>query len=325
MTGWQETVSVGERRAAAVLARLINARGVVDTAAFIEGARDYSPDPSVAATELDDDIERLRSFGLDITRDGPGSTTAAIGPSGWQHRPVTLDDEDLALLTRAMDLASPVDGPTAEAFSALTSPLECTEADTTISLSPRGSAARGRPEAYSRLHRLAGLLERRVTAGFGYPDSSGHDVPRQLQVAALGESRGVWYAVGFEPGSKSVRAFAVSRMRGPVAEVGTDAYDIPADFDAAEYLALSWRLGPDPFPATVRFHSDLAVFIRTMLVHIPLDMLEDGSLEATVTVGDVDDLVGWVTSFGTHARIVEPDALARVAKDTLEALAERHA
>jgi predicted DNA-binding transcriptional regulator YafY len=326
MAGWQDRVAVGERRTAAVLSHLVNARGPVQVGALVAVLPDFSPDPQAAALEVDDDVDRLRSFGVRVDWDGPGSTMLGIAAESWQHRPVSLDDEDRDLLTRVLEAAVPLDSGTADAVAALEADAPPAEADTTISLSPRGSAARGRPEAYSRLHRLAGLMERRVVVGFGYPDASGGMRDRTLEVAGLGESRGVWYAVGVEPGSGTMRAFAVSEMRGPVREASAEgAYDLPTGFDLAEHLALSWRLGPDPVPARVRFDPDLAAFMGSVLAHVRLEECEDGSAEAVLAVGDIEDFVSWTLTYGTHALILEPPDAVDRAREVLSEVVRHHA
>jgi predicted DNA-binding transcriptional regulator YafY len=325
MAGWQDRVAVGERRAAAVLSHLVNARGPVEVDTLFSAVPDFSLD-AAAAIELDDDVDRLRSFGLHIDWEGPGASLVGVAAQSWQHRPVSLDDEDRALLARALEAASPLDSVTASAASALDAETAASEADTTISLSPRGSAARGRPEAYSRLHRLAGLMERHVVAGFGYPDASGEMRDRALQVAGLGESRGVWYAVGVEPGSGTMIAFAVSDMRGPVREVSPEgAYEPMPGFDLAEHLALPWRLGPDPVSARVRFDPELAGFMESVLAHVRLDACEDGSAEAVLAVGDIDEFVAWTLMYGTHALILEPPRAVERAREILSRVVRTHA
>lgn len=325
VTGWQDRVSVGERRSAALLALLVNARRPADVEEVFAGIPEYAGDRAQARLELDDDVELLRSYGLDIEWDEPEGSAIGIGARSWQHRQVRLDDKDRDLLAQVERLAAPLDGRAARALAALRGEPLPAESDTTISLIPRGSAARGRPVAYSRLHRLAWLAERGVTAGFGYRDASGVFVPRRLQVAGLGESRGVWYAVGLEPGSQTMRAFAVSEMRGPVEAVDAPgSYEWPFGIDVSEYLSMSWRLGPDPVSARVHFDAEISAFIGNMLVHLPLEPRPDGSLEAVVAVGDMDAFVGWVLSFGTHARILEPaEAVAR-AREVLETAVATH-
>jgi predicted DNA-binding transcriptional regulator YafY len=316
MTGWQDRVSIGERRSAVLLAALIDARRPLSRSEILAIVPEYDADSATASLQMDDDIARLRSCGLDVEWADAESGTVGIRVTAWQHRPVDMSDTDRRLLEQTSHLAT-LDPVGAEAMRAVHGEPLPPEADTTISLSPRGSAARGRPLAYSRLHRLVWLADR--------GDATGAFQPRHLQLAGLGESRGVWYAVGFEPGSNTMRAFAVSEMLGPVVETESPgAYELPFGFDTAEYLALSWRLGPDPVPGRVRFDADLAAYVGSMLTHIELESLPDGSVEAAVSVGDVEDFVGWVLSFGTHATIVEPPTAVARAREVLAMVVAKH-
>lgn len=324
MSGWQEFAEVGERRAAGVLAQLVNRRGPVPAEEMVAAVPQFSSDPAAAREQLEQDIALLCSYGLEIERANMERETFAIAPSSWQRRPVSLDEIDSALLDRALKLAGPRSEALADAVSLLRGHRAQRQALATVSLSPRGSAARGRPEAYSRLHRLAGLLERRVIAGFGYPGLDGLSVGRTLRILGLGESRGIWFAVGMDESSDVVRAFAVSEMRGPVAEASREhAYEVPPDFDVARYLALAWRLGPDPYVATVRFDETLATFAATMLEEFEPAPVESG-LDVKLPVGDTDAFVGWVLSFGTHARILDPAAAVDRARETLAGVVARH-
>ena len=124
----------------------------------------------------------------------------------------------------------------------------------------------------------------------------------------------------------SIRAFSVNEMRGPVEEDDPPgSYEMPGGFDPAEYLAFSWRLGPDPEPAKVRFEPELAAYIGSMLTHVPLEPQPDGAVEAVLVVGDIEDFVGWVLTFGSHARILEPPAAVERARVVLTEAVARHA
>jgi predicted DNA-binding transcriptional regulator YafY len=325
MSSWQERSTVSERRAAAVLSRLVDARGPVAANDLFAGVPEYPDDPASAAAALSQDIGLLRSYGLEIASDGECGVRYRIAEACWQQRPLVLDDIDAALLDRALDLAD-TNPQLARAIAVLHGSATLSESRVTVSLSPRGSAARGRPEAYSRLHRLADLMARRVPLAFGYPDASGEVSPRTLRVYGLGESRGVWYAVGTDTESGTVRAFAVSEMRGPVAELPeAGLYLVPESFDLTEQLALSWRLGPDPVTVRVRFDRDLGAYMGSILTHVPLEDCQDEGFEASLPVGDVDAFVGWILSFGTHARILEPDHAVKRAREILERMVHNNA
>ena len=325
LSGWLESATESQRRAAAVLAALIDARGPVSAFALVDSVAEYPGTGPIALAELDADVSLLASFGLDIDRTNLDEVSYSIAEASWQQRPVLLDEIDRAILDRALALAGTRDAALAEAVSMLHGHRGLRQADVTVSLSPRGSGARGRPEAYSRLHRLAGLMARRVTAAFGYPDERGRIVPRTLRTAGLGESRGAWFAVGTDDTSDVVRAFAVSEMRGPVQEAGPEgSYTIPDGFDPAAYLALAWRLGPDPVTARVRFDRTLSAFVSTMLEEFHPRAVDDDSVEVEFPVGNLDSFVGWTLSFGTHARILEPaEAIAR-AREMLIGVVEKH-
>lgn len=322
MGSWLDQVAPEERRAAALLARLINQRGAVPRDSILHAGHAYATDLAAAGEQLAADVGDLTAAGLHVEEGSDG--WLHLARESWELRPVPTDDGLLRLLARAVALAD--DEGLSDAMAATRDSVPAWEADTTVSLSPRGSNATGQADVYSRLHRLAGLRARGVTVGFGYPGASGEVTPRALRVYGLGEARGVWYAVGREPGSEGVRAFAVSEMRGPVEELDADgSWSVPGDFDVREYLAMSWRLGADPVRAVVRFDDTLAAFMERVLERMPLMHGDDGSLEAHLTVGDVDAFVGWVASFGTHARILSPDSAAIRAIETVREVANRHA
>jgi predicted DNA-binding transcriptional regulator YafY len=320
-----------ERRAATLLSRLVDSRGPVPVSALALAVPEYARlDPEEADAAVGADIDRLRELGLVIDRLREGEAAAySIADASWQHKPLVLDDEDRRLLARAAEIAG-----TPEPGSNLARGLASVAGDTpaqqpgavTISLSSRDPGAAARAGSYSRLHRLAGLMSKRCTAGFGYPAADGKMRPRKLDILGLGASQGVWFAVGVEPGDVVTRAFAVTLMRGPVAAVGDPgSYEIPADFDTTAFLALPWRAGPDPVPATVVFDAELAAFMAMYLEGLPVRSLDDGELEADLLVGDLERFVGWVLAYGRHARIVSPSEAVDIATRVLEEVAARHA
>jgi predicted DNA-binding transcriptional regulator YafY len=320
-----------ERRAATLLARLVDSRGPVSVSALALSVREYAElDPEEADAAVSADIDRLRGLGLVIDRMRDGETaTYSIADASWQHKPLVLDDADRRLLAKAAEIAGPP-----EPGSNLARGLASVAGDipeqhpgaVTVSLSPRDPSAAARAGSYSRLHRLAGLMAKRRTSVFGYPTADGTMRERHLDIYGLGASQGVWFAVGVEPGGDVTKAFAVAVMRGPVEALDdADPYEIPEEYDTTAFLALPWRAGPDPVPATVRFDSELAAFMSMYLDGLPLRALDDGELEADLSVGDLERFVRWVLAYGRHARILSPDEAVGIATRVLEEVAARHA
>jgi predicted DNA-binding transcriptional regulator YafY len=325
------TRTPAERRAATLLARLVDSRGPVPIARLALAVREYAHlDPEEADAAVGADIDRLRELGLVIDRIRDGETAAyAIADASWQHKPLVLDDEDRRLLALAAEIAGPPEPGSTLALGLAAVAGETTDQQqgvVTISLSPRDPGASSRAGSYSRLHRLAGLMSKRWTAGFGYPSADGEMHERTLDILGLGTSQGVWFAVGVEPGGDLTRAFALALMRGPVVAVGEPgSYEIPEDFDTTAFLALPWRAGPDPVPAIVVFDAELAAFMSTYLEGLPLRALDDGEIQADLEVGDLERFVRWVLAYGRHARIVSPSEAIDVATRVLGEVAKRHA
>lgn len=320
-----------ERRAATLLARLVDSRGPVPISDLALAVREYAElDPQEADAAVGADIDRLRGFGIviDRIRDG-ASASYAIADASWQHKPLVLDDEDRRLLAKAAEIAgAPEPGSNlARGLASVTgSTPEQQSGAVTVSLSPRDPGAAARAGSYSRLHRLAGLMAKRCTAEFGYSGADGQMHPRKLDIHGLGASQGVWFAVGVEPGGDVTRAFAVAVMRGPVEALGEPgSYEIPEGFSTTRFLALPWRVGPDPVPATVVFDAELAAFMSMYLDGLPLVGLDDGEIQADLSVGDLERFVNWVLAYGRHARIVSPVEAVDLAARVLEEVAERHA
>jgi predicted DNA-binding transcriptional regulator YafY len=319
-----------ERRAATLLASLVDGRGPVPVSALALAVPEYAGlDPDEADAAVGADMDRLRGLGLVIDRLRTGASAAyTIADVSWQHKPLAMDDADRELLVRAAEIAgTPEPGSNlARGLASIAGDsLEQQPGAVTVSLSPRDPSAASRAGSYSRLHRLAGLMAKRWTAGFGYPGADGTMHDRMLDIHGLGASQGVWFAVGVEPGDTVARAFAVALMRGPVVALGDPgSYEIPEGFDTTAFLALPWRAGPDPVPVVVRFDAELAAFVATYLYGLPLRPLDDGELEADLTVGDLDRFVKWVLAFGRHARIVAPCEAVDMAIRMLEEVAAHH-
>jgi predicted DNA-binding transcriptional regulator YafY len=69
----------------------------------------------------------------------------------------------------------------------------------------------------------------------------------------------------------------------------------------------------------------MATFMGSVLAHVGLEASEDGSAEAVVAVGDVEEFVNWTLGYGTHALILEPAEAAKRARAVLAEVVRKHA
>lgn len=164
------------------------------------------------------------------------------------------------------------------------------------------------------LDALVGALEKRQTVRIGYYAAHNDETSeRNVDVYHLTNRRGDWYAVGHCHMRDSLRTFAVSRIRSVQAE-GGPAYDIPPDFNAADYFGHS--LGVDSSgtagQVVLEFDSYEARWIaeRTWHASQRVERLDDGGIRVTLTVRPGPELLQWVMSYGPHVRVLEPPSLA---------------
>jgi predicted DNA-binding transcriptional regulator YafY len=89
-------------------------------------------------------------------------------------------------------------------------------------------------------------------------------------------------------------------------------YRIPADFSIDDYLRDSWTIERGvPRQVAIEFDSTQVPYIREKQWHHSqkIEDLPGGGLRMTLTTGSTGEIMRWVMSFGSHARILEPDEL----------------
>jgi predicted DNA-binding transcriptional regulator YafY len=118
------------------------------------------------------------------------------------------------------------------------------------------------------------------------------------------------------------RIFAVERMR--TVELTSRRFDVPASFDAEEYLAGAWgMLRGDLVTVRVIFARALAPYIRERLWHPSQKLrdLPDGRVEMMLTVADTLEVRRWILGYGVQAEVAEPAGLREALRVEAEAIA----
>lgn len=138
---------------------------------------------------------------------------------------------------------------------------------------------------------------------------------------------GGFYLVGWCHDRKAPRTFLIDRIRS--ASVTDRAFEPPADFSAREHFKDAWGLIRDRAleTATIRFTGHAAKRVRESRWH-PSQKLSDGpdgATDLTVRVAGLDEIAGWVLSWGGQAQVLSPPALRDKIRQAAERMRDRHA
>ena len=134
-----------------------------------------------------------------------------------------------------------------------------------------------------------------------------HGRTRTVQPMGILHQRGHWYVVAFEGGVQ--RSFRVDKATRLVLGAQAGVFTRPKRFRLREAMPVEpWAIGEADMVAKVVFDPDAAWWARRQLSG-EVEELDDGSLEATITVANPDAFVGWLLSFEDKAEIIEPSEL----------------
>lgn len=197
-----------------------------------------------------------------------------------------------------------------------------TGADTTLlAAMAERPVAPGVDASGPHLGAIADVLSRRRAVRFRYRPNQGRVGLRDVDPYALVFRSGHWYLVGLDRAKGEIRSYRLSRIGGPVKEVG-EASRPPEGFDAARHLkAGPWGLGEPDATARVGFSADVAWWAvpATPGARI-LKTRRDGWVETEVPASRTESFLSWVLSFGPDARVYSPRSLRDQLVRRLEAL-----
>jgi len=135
------------------------------------------------------------------------------------------------------------------------------------------------------------------------------EVQRRIYPYGLVHRRGHWYVIGPEVGvGETIKAFRVDRAVDMAAGEETDRFERPSGFRASDQIPEApWEAGGDDLKARIRIDADMAWWAQRQLTgRETVVSMEDGSIEATIPVANVEAFIGWVLGFDDHAVILEP-------------------
>jgi predicted DNA-binding transcriptional regulator YafY len=167
------------------------------------------------------------------------------------------------------------------------------------------------------------IAERRSLQLRYYSMSRDAETERRVDPYHVTEFDGGLYLVGHCQVREAVRIFAVERIRN--AEITTNRFTRPADFDADTYLRDAWGIiRGDLVHVKVRFSKTVTRYVRDRRWHTSQQVrdLPSGGIELTLQVADTFEVRRWLLGFGVDAEVLEPLALREALRQQAVAVAE---
>jgi proteasome accessory factor C len=166
---------------------------------------------------------------------------------------------------------------------------------------------------------VAGAIRerRRVVLRYVKPGAAGPE-PRDVAPYRLVHGGGAWYVLAADRARDGVRTFRLDRVVSAI--VSDEGFDVPADFDARDFLTRDGRLFRDEGgqEAWVRYSPRIA---RWIVERTGIRAGEDGSVTIRHQVADPRWLVRHVLQYGADAEVLAPPALRQRTREAAQALA----
>jgi proteasome accessory factor B len=135
-----------------------------------------------------------------------------------------------------------------------------------------------------------------------------------------------WYLFAFDVKREAMRTFALVRLKSP--EITTERFTIPKKFNLNEYLKGSFNVfkGGDDYEVVIDFDAWAADLIRGRRWHTSQELTELPSrqIRLRMRLNSIEEAERWVLSWGTHATVVRPQALATRLCSTAVVLQDRY-
>lgn len=188
-----------------------------------------------------------------------------------------------------------------------------------------GPLPAGNPRVFAT---VAEALNRRLRLEVRYRSlSSGQTLDRAIDPYRLFNLKGDWYVAAFDHRRRTVRDFALHRIRR--ATLTGQPYEPDPGFDFNAYMADAFSIekGGRPVNVTVRFAPRQARWIREKHWHRSARIQErlDGGCVLRMKVPVTSELRRWVMQFGDEAEVVGPrsfrDAIAQELRSAARAYA----
>jgi predicted DNA-binding transcriptional regulator YafY len=144
--------------------------------------------------------------------------------------------------------------------------------------------------------------------------------PYFIEPSIVGHSN---YVIAYCRDMKTISTFKMDAIIGDVI-VDSETYDLPADFNAIDYLGSQWDINVNQVLETVklRFNSRIVNRIIETTWHPSqkVDVQPDGSIVMTFKIRDVAYFRAFILGFGDDVEVLEPEILREQMKSLVSSL-----
>jgi len=175
------------------------------------------------------------------------------------------------------------------------------------------------------LDRLTQAIDKRRTVQMRYYSASRNTTTRrEVDPYHVRYVAGALYLIAYCHWRRDVRLFAVERIRSLT--LTDHPYQMPLGFDVEAYVqdALVVMRGRR-IDVELLFDKPTAAWMRDKAWHPSqrLTPLKDGRARMFLQVADTRELVGWILSFGSGVRVVQPESLKRIVREEARKILRR--
>jgi proteasome accessory factor B len=134
--------------------------------------------------------------------------------------------------------------------------------------------------------------------------------------------RGSLYLVGHAPQHDEIRHWKVDRIEE--AKLEELRFNRPEGFDLRAHFARSFGVfhGDGAVHVKVRFSPTVARYVQESTWHASQKLTKqaDGSVLAEFDLGDTEEIMRWILSFGRHSEVLEPEELRKHIRQDVDAM-----
>jgi proteasome accessory factor B len=156
--------------------------------------------------------------------------------------------------------------------------------------------------------------------------AGGETTRRKVAPYHMVNYRGEWYLVGHCSVRKAVVRFAMSRIRS--AGLTDESFTVPEDFDFQKYLGSHFGImtEDEEHAVKIEFSPAQAPYVEERTWHSGQTLTRngDGSVVLSFTTNSLFEVKRWVLAWGADARVLAPEALARMVREDLAAALARY-